>query len=199
MFQSIRTRQARTPSRDSATLETMRLFIGIGLPILVAEALAEAATRLVAPAAASKIRWTPPANMHVTLSFLGQVNEARRDVIEKALATIHAHRMKLALDGFGTFERAGVLYASVKPSSVLLALVEKVVAAMEGIGFARESRPYSPHVTLARTRDHLRLRSNHPEDPAFHQNFETSEFRLYQSVTLPGGAQYEVLRVFPLD
>jgi RNA 2',3'-cyclic 3'-phosphodiesterase len=177
----------------------MRLFIGIGLPASVAEALAESAVSLISPANATHLRWTPPANMHLTLSFLGQVHEARRDVIEQALAAIHARQMTLALDGFGTFDRAGVLYANVKPSPVLCSLAEQVIAAMETIGFAREKRPYSPHVTLARTRDRLRLRSNAPDNPAFHQTFDATEFGLYQSFTLPGGAQYEVLRAFPLD
>ena len=136
--------------------------------------------------------------MHVTLSFLGQVHEARLDVIQQALATIRAPHMKLALDGFGTFERAGVLYADVKPAPALLALAEDVVSAMQACGFPREDRPYSPHITLARTRDRLRLRSGAKDDPAFHAAFEAPEFRLYQSFTLPGGPRYHVLRSFPL-
>ncbi len=177
----------------------MRLFIGIGLPAPVAEALARSAGKLIPPAAASKLRWTPPANMHITLSFLGQVHDGRRDVIAQALAAIRAPRLQLELDGIGAFERVGVLFAGVKHTSALVGLAEQVIATMETCGFPREDRPYSPHVTLARTRDRLRLRSNPPDDPAFRQRFDATEFRLYQSLTLPGGAQYQVLRSFPLD
>ena len=177
----------------------MRLFIGIGLPTPVAEALAKSATSLVVPSSATRIRWTPPVNMHVTLSFLGQVHEARLDVIQQALATIRAPHMRLALEGFGTFDRAGVLYAGVKKSPALLALAEQVMAAMQAVGFPREDRPYSPHITLARSRDRLRLRSDAKDDPAFRAAFEASEFRLYQSFTLPEGPRYDVLRTFPLD
>ena len=177
----------------------MRLFIGIGFPALVAEALAKSARSLVPQSQSARIRWTPPANMHVTLSFLGQVHEARRGAIEQALAAIHASSLPIELHGIGSFERAGALFADVKKSPALLALAEQVIAAMEACGFAREDRPYSPHVTLARTRDRLRLRSEKSQDPAFHQSFDATEFRLYQSLTLPGGAQYEVLRAFPLD
>ena len=177
----------------------MRLFIGIGLPVPVAESLAKSAHSLIPSATASKPRWTPPANMHVTLSFLGQVHDARRDAIEQALAAIRAARLQLELDGIGVFERVGVLFAAVKHTPALLALAEKVFAAMEATGFPREDRPYSPHVTLARTRDRLRLRSNRPDDPAFRHRFDAMEFRLYQSLTLPGGAQYQVLRSFPLS
>ncbi|MBV8630471.1 MAG: RNA 2',3'-cyclic phosphodiesterase [Silvibacterium sp.] len=176
----------------------MRLFIGIGLPGSVAETLAKSATKLL-PSSASKLRWTPPANMHITLSFLGQVHEARRKVIEQALFRVRAPRMQLELAGIGVFERVGVLFAEVKHTPALLALGEQVAVAMERCGFAREDRSYSPHVTLARTRERLHLRPDAADDPAFHQTFEATDFRLYQSLTLPGGAQYNVLRSFPLD
>ena len=176
----------------------MRLFIGIGLPAPVADQLSQSARKLIRGSDA-KIRWTPSSNMHITLSFLGPVHDARLDVIQQVLATIRAPHLKLALDGFGTFDRVGVLYADVKKSPALLALAEHVMTAMQAIGFAREDRPYSPHITIGRTRDRLRLGTPPKDDSAFHQTFDATEFRLYQSLTLPGGAQYEVLRSFPLD
>ena len=175
----------------------MRLFIGIGLPAPIAEALAKSAVSLIPRASATKIRWTPPANMHVTLSFLGQVHEARLDVIQQALATVKAPRTTVELNGVDVFDRAGVLYANVRPAPALLALAEHVIAAMEACGFAREDRPYSPHITLARTRARLRLRSD-IDEPAFRASFEAREFRLYQSLTLPEGPRYEVLHAFAL-
>lgn len=177
----------------------MRLFIGIGLPAVLAEALAKSATNSVPKSQAAHMRWTPPTNLHVTLSFLGQVHEARREAIEQALTKVHAPSLRLELNGLGTFERVGVLFADVKHTPALIALADQVVATMESCGFPRESRPYSPHVTLARTRDRLRLRPDRHQAPAFHHSFEATEFRLYQSLTLPGGAQYQVLRSFPLD
>ena len=177
----------------------MRLFVAIGLPTPIAEALAQSARSLIQPSSDKKIRWTPPANMHVTLSFLGQVHEARLDIILQALATIRARRLQLRLSGFSTFERAGVLYADVKPSRALVAVAGQVAAAMEAVGFPREDRPYAPHITLARTRDRLRLRSDAEAGPDFHAAFDATEFRLYQSFTLPEGPHYEVLRSFPLD
>jgi len=177
----------------------MRLFTGIGLPPPVAEALAKSAPSLVLPASAAQIRWTPPDNMHLTLIFLGQVHPARLEVIEEALLAIHAPRLHIELIGIGTFDRAGVLFAGVTASPALLALAEQVIAAMEACGFTREERPYSPHITLARTRGRLHLRTAASDDPVFQQAFAVGEFRLYQSLTLPGGAQYEVLHAFPLN
>jgi len=176
----------------------MRLFIGIGVPARTAEALANAATTLVGASQATRMRWTPPANMHITLSFLGQVHEARRDAIEQTLARTRAPRLSIELNGVGAFERVGVIFVDVKHTAALLSLAEQVITTMQSCGFARESRPYSPHITLARTRDRYRLRSIESHDPVFYQSFDATEFRLYQSVTRPGGAQYEVLHSFPL-
>ena len=137
--------------------------------------------------------------MHITLSFLGQVHEARLDVIEQSLATIHARRMQLALDGFGTFERAGVLYREreahhprCSPSPNKSSPPWKPAASPAKTGPTRHTSPLPAPATA------LRLRSDAEDDPAFHQSFDATEFRLYQSLTLPGGAQYEVLRAFPL-
>ena len=81
----------------------MRLFVGIGLPESIAQALAGAACRSVslAPGSASRIRWTPPGSLHVTLSFLGQVEPARLEPIAAALAGVTASPLLLALDGLG--------------------------------------------------------------------------------------------------
>ena len=124
----------------------MRLFIGIGLPTPIAESLAQSARGLIRQTSDAKIRWTPPANMHITLSFLGQVHEARLDVIQRALATIGASHIKLALDGFGTFERTDVLYANIAPSPALAALAEQVVSAMQAMRISpRKPSLLAPH------------------------------------------------------
>lgn len=175
----------------------MRLFIGIGLPPELAHTLALAARDLIS---GNRIRWTPPENLHLTLSFLGQVAPGRIPTIEQALEGIHSPPLPLELDGAGAFPRAGILYVQVKPTPALLTLAEQVFLSMETCGFAREQRPYTPHITLARIKNigksgiHLREQ----QSPAFHQRFEARELRLYESLTLPEGAQYKVLHKVPL-
>lgn len=176
----------------------MRLFIGIGLPPGLAQTLTNAARKLLANH--SRIRWTPPENLHLTLSFLGQVAPDRIAQIEQALAGIHSPPLRLELDGAGAFPRAGILYAQIKPTPALLTLAEQTFLSMEACGFPREQRPYAPHITLARIKSsgksaiHLREQ----QSPAFHQRFEARELRLYESLTLPEGPQYKVLRAFLL-
>jgi RNA 2',3'-cyclic 3'-phosphodiesterase len=178
----------------------MRLFIGIGLPLSIAEALARATHSLLPPEreARAHIRLTRLQDMHVTLSFLGHVEPSLLEQIQQSLAAVHADRMRLELNGAGIFANGGILLAKVEPSPNLLSLAEQVLQAMEHCGFPREQRPFMPHVTLARSKGRIKLVSRQSRDPAFRQAFKAGEFCLYQSFTYPEGSQYQVLRAFPL-
>jgi RNA 2',3'-cyclic 3'-phosphodiesterase len=173
----------------------MRLFVGTGLPTKIGERLVRAAHGLL-PAEAGKstgVRWTRPGNLHLTLSFLGQVEPARLKPIQQSLAA----RLEIELGGVGAFP--GILHARVRPSAPLLAFAEQVIASMERCGFPREQRPFFPHVTLARTKRKISLQPSCGDDPAFRQAFAVDEFLLYQSLTGPEGSYYEVLAAFPLQ
>jgi 2'-5' RNA ligase len=178
----------------------MRLFIGIGLPPPISGFLSQAAHTLIAPEVKlrARITWTRPENMHVTISFLGQVEPSRLDDIQQSLATIRAAPLHLQLNGFGSFANAGILYAQVKPSTRLLGFAEQVFESMQACGFPREQRPYTPHITLARSKGRFRVLSRKVDDSVFRQAFEAHEFRLYESFTSPQGSYYEVRRAFPL-
>ena len=177
----------------------MRLFTAIGLPASVAEPLAQAAPKLL-PAArtATRIRWAPAANMHLTLSFLGSVDPARLEAIRQALGRVEGRPFRVLLQGVGLFAHAGVFLAKVELSAALLALAEKVAESLEAVDIPREARPYQPHITLARSKAMISLAPPMADHPAFHQSFEAVEFRLYESVTRPEGAHYQVLSAYPL-
>jgi 2'-5' RNA ligase len=102
--------------------------------------------------------WVPVENMHLTLAFLGAVDEQRVGEVSSALgrsvegiADVPAH-----LDGVGAFpsaRRARVLWAGLSdPVGGLAGLAESVLSSLEGVGFPRERRAFHPHVTLARLR-----------------------------------------------
>jgi 2'-5' RNA ligase len=176
----------------------MRLFIGIGVPRLVG-GLLERLTRTLLPleaATGARIRQTSPENMHITLSFLGSVEVSRLEEIQQSLAELRAGTLHLRIDGI--VANAGLLYARVKPSTALISFVEQVFRAMEHCGFSRDPRPYMPHVTLARSKQEIRLKSPTIPVLAFRQRFEVHKFRLYQSFTGPSGSRYKVLKEFPL-
>ncbi len=176
-------------------LSAMRLFIGIGVPNAVGERLSLAARSQDMP---QGTRWTPPSNMHVTLSFPGNVAQGLLEQIQRSLSAIRSDRFRVEITGLGVFANAGILMASVKPSTALVNLAERVNVAMERCGIPRELRAYTPHVTLARFKGRLSVQPSDKRDSAFFQAFEALEFRLYESFTRPEGAQYEVLNRFPL-
>jgi 2'-5' RNA ligase len=178
----------------------MRLFVGIGVQVAVSQRLANAARSLLPSGSTDgiRIRWTPASNMHITLSFLGQVDPGRLEQIQQGLAAIRAARLRLEMSGISVIPNAGILLASVKPTAALLTLAERISLAMQGCGIQRERRPFQPHITLARIKGQVLLQPNSGDDPSFRQVFQAGKFNLYESVTLPDGAQYHVLKAFAL-
>ena len=136
----------------------MRLFVAIALPGPVTGALEEA----VAPLrpAWPELRWTGRDAWHLTLSFLGEVDDRVAVKLERRLANAAARhpQLRLSLDGAGAFPstaRAQVLWAGVTGDRRGLArLAATVSAAARRAGVApSDGRHYQPHVTLARCRE----------------------------------------------
>lgn len=104
------------------------------------------------------VSWVAPDNLHLTLKFLGGVAPDRLAEIEVALARVArgARPFELAVRGLGAFptrSRPRVLWAGAAAGSETLSLLAKHVDdALAALGFEREARAYSPHVTLGRVR-----------------------------------------------
>jgi 2'-5' RNA ligase len=147
-----------------------------------------------------------PEGWHVTLQFLGAVADDRAACVYEQLRTVRAAPLPIRIEGVGFFERAGVFWAGVTLTPQLLALQQRVTAAMRNCGFIPEDRPYSPHITLARAKGRggaRALRSlktaveNHAPDLA--SEFIAEEFLLYESFPVPEGSRYEIRAHFPLN
>jgi RNA 2',3'-cyclic 3'-phosphodiesterase len=179
----------------------MRLFIGVPLSSIVDDELSSLVARL-RPRAGS-LRWTAPASWHVTLQFLGNSSPDQLACLEKRLAEIHHPSVPMQLPGIGFFDSAGVFYASVQLSPELISLQQKVLAATASCGYEPETRPFHPHMTLARAkgpagaRDLRALQSTLRAELAF-TAFIAREFLLYESHLGPTGARYDVRARFPL-
>jgi len=135
----------------------LRLFVAIELtPALTAE-LAALQSRL--RDAAPGLRWTRPEGTHCTLKFLGNLDATRAPAITRALSTVAPARYprELALGKPGVFDgRQGprVLWCGLTGDLGALADLAKAVdAAMTPLGFSPETRPFAPHLTLARFPD----------------------------------------------
>jgi RNA 2',3'-cyclic 3'-phosphodiesterase len=176
----------------------MRLFVGIPLTAAVIEELSAISMRLQAQA--DGLRWSAPESWHITLQFLGDTPQY--ECIVSRLRDLRSSAVPIQLEGLGFFDRAGVFFAGVNLTPELQALQQRVTGATGLCGFIPETRPYHPHITLARSKGKggrwLReLKSKIHRDPDF-SGFVADGFVLYESVPGPGGSRYEIRDRFTL-
>ncbi|MFN8722981.1 MAG: RNA 2',3'-cyclic phosphodiesterase [Rhodospirillales bacterium] len=125
----------------------IRAFVALDLPPAVKATLADL------QAGVAGARWTDPADLHLTLRFVGEVPEDRLEEVHLALDEIRAPAFDLTLEGVGQFgqgARSRLLWAGVAASPALAHLQAKVESAVVRAGEPAETRRFTPHVTLAR-------------------------------------------------
>jgi 2'-5' RNA ligase len=127
----------------------LRLFVGIEFPPELKLHLSLLCNGI------SGAKWVDPGNLHLTLRFIGEVDEGMAADIDEALARLRARRFTLLLAGTGVFggNRPHVLWAGVERDPELWALRDKIEQTLIRLGLEPEGRKFAPHVTLARLRD----------------------------------------------
>lgn len=165
----------------------LRLFVGITLP-------PETKLRLsLIAAGVPGARWVDPGNYHVTLRFIGEVDEGMAGDIDAALARIHAKPFEVVLTGVGQFSDR-MLWVGVEKNPALQHLRDKVESALVRLGLEPEARRYAPHVTLARLKgaSEARLQAYIREHALFRaEPFAVDRFSLIASYLTKSGAIYE--------
>ncbi len=153
------------------------------------------------------IRWVSPTNIHLTLKFLGEIEEIRTKDVIAACRDICSRNsaFSLALMGTGTFpgpKRPRVLWIGVGgETGHLYRLQRELELALEERGFPRDERAFSPHLTVGRLRSlHGSLR---PIDIFIHDEinsppFLVSELVVYKSLLFPRGPIYKAMARCPL-
>ncbi len=167
-----------------------RLFFALWPDREVQEALARQARRLVRKAG----RRIPPERIHMTLVFLGWVDPATRACLERAAGAVVVPPFELLVDRAGAFPRARVVWAGPGAAPAPLAALEEALrGAAARCGLETDPRPFVPHVTLARKAAPV------PAGPLPEPvRWPVADFALVRSRLRPGGAEYEVLRRWPL-
>jgi 2'-5' RNA ligase len=187
--------------------KSLRLFVALELPDDVRAALARLQDEL-RDAGAPKLRWVRPEGIHLTLKFLGSVEERRVAGIEKALdEAIEPFELALQPSHVGGFggRRLRVVWVGLDGDvERLAALAARVDEAMSSEGFERERRPFAGHLTLARVPDDAPseerarlvalIKAFEPEPLP---SMRLSEVSLMRSILSPTGARYERLASFP--
>jgi 2'-5' RNA ligase len=177
----------------------MRLFVALTLPESVRQRLSGLANGL--PGA----RWVKPENLHLTLRFLGEVDNVTAADVDDALAKIHSPGFDLSLNGIGHFgegRKLRALWVGVDASAELMRLQEKIEQALIRAGLPPEARKFKPHVTLARFKSHpgARLQAYLAEHNLLRAGpIAVQSFELYSSFTSADGAIYRVEASYPLE
>lgn len=148
-------------------------------------------------------RWVHPEDLHITLAFLGPVNDEKIEAIRESMMDI-AHDTKgfpLTLDCLGIFgnpQSPRVFWHGVEESVHLNALRERVYVACVKIGFELERRSFHPHITVARKwQGPAFMHDSSLQELARKETFKVEEMVLYQS-HLHKLPKYEKIGIFPL-
>jgi RNA 2',3'-cyclic 3'-phosphodiesterase len=167
----------------------MRLFTGIAPAPRVLDKLARVLKELrpLAP-----LNWSAVENLHITSKFIGQWPEERLTELESALENVNFGRaFDVAIARFGYFpnpHHPRAIFAGIQAGPALAELADRIDEALRPLGIAKEERPYTPHLTLARIKseDISALRQHIEKMTNFDfGTFQASEFHLYLSSRMP--------------
>jgi 2'-5' RNA ligase len=131
----------------------MRLFLALNLPPAERERIRRASGPL--RAAGLPVRWAETDALHLTLKFLGEVADARAADVRAAAARVAGdftgfdYELR-GLGGFPNLRAPRVVWVGVRAPPALPRLAAALDQAMAGLGFPREERPFSAHLTLGR-------------------------------------------------
>lgn len=176
-----------------------RAFVAIPMP-------EDAAARLAGLARGLAVgRRVPEENLHLTLSFLGDVTDEGLGELHDTLSGIRAAPVELRFEGLGLFgeDRPRALWAAVAGDPALLALQKQVERAARKAGLSPEARRFVPHVTLVRMKGRREdagplARFLADRGGASAPPLRAVAFSLMSSRLRPEGAEYEELARYPL-
>lgn len=174
-----------------------RLFTGIEIPSDLATDLSMLRGGL------SGARWIDAENYHLTLRFIGDIDDSTACDVHSILETIRHPPFTVTIEGLSSFGGAKprALVAKAKAATPLLELQARHESLMRRIGIAPEPRKFTPHVTLARLRaascagvaEYLSARGYF-----FSRRFEANRFVLFSARSSTGGGPYVVEAAYPL-
>jgi len=181
----------------------MRLFTGISIDPAVLTRIDSVVDRL---RPLVRIRWSPPANFHITTKFIGEWPEDRLEVLKDALSAVgRTGRTSVRIAGLGYMPSARhskILFAGIDGGEALPDLARRTDQALQPLGCALETRPFRPHLTLARMKSEeyreLRSHTANLKDIDF-GSFEASNFHLYLSQPGASGSVYTELATWSLS
>jgi 2'-5' RNA ligase len=187
----------------------VRLFVAVEIGETLSRQVAKvsrALQRRTADAAPrAKVTWIPTDRMHLTIRFIGEVDDGMASLVRQALETpLAVGPFGVTVCGVGTFPKSGtprVVWLGVTDGrNELLAIEREVTSRLISVGIPEENRAYSPHLTLARVRDPAGLKTARLVDGLTERRIGTSDIdtiTLFQSKLSPKGPTYTALLHVP--
>lgn len=176
---------------------SLRLFLAVPVPASIADRL------LTLEADVPGASWREAGHFHLTLRFIGEVDEAIARDIDLELGRIVAKPFEISLAGTGSFggREPTALWAGVDAPADLVRLAASCESAIRTAGLPPESRKYRPHVTVAYLRGTFDVEVAHfLQDTADFRSerFWVDHFCMYSSRATRSGSQYVEEAVYPL-
>jgi 2'-5' RNA ligase len=186
----------------------MRCFIAIHLPSSIQLQISDYIRDL--KKISSDVRWIKVENIHLTLKFLGEIDPTRVELIKQTLSPLSTEfsQFSINISGTGCFpnkKRPRVFWLGVEqgkenPLFNLHSWLDNKIAAL---GFEKENRRFSPHLTLGRVKgkdlvDFSDLFNYIEQVPFSPIDFQVEEILFMRSFLKPTGAEYQVIESYPL-
>lgn len=176
---------------------TRRLFIGIEPPADVRNTLLRLEYGL------EGIRWVPPESFHITLRFLGNVDEAALPELDFTLGNLHFPALTYSIDGIGYFKKGKYcthLWAGIAPEEDFMEFARSVNAVFDtGLTAKSFARHYKPHITLARPKNKaMKDITSFLEHNAIFKirDIPLTEFHVYESFLHQDGPEYQIIGTY---
>ena len=187
-------------------MSKIRAFIAIEIPGEIQDKIGELQNSL--KGIGGKINWTKPGNIHLTLKFLGDIDEDIIDEIavklQQAIQKVEGFKISVQGTGvFPNFKRPRVIWVAAKSEGDQLEkLAAQIEDCMKNFGFEKEHRRFSAHLTLGRVKDTKGIEPMMERLRSYEEfvagNFSVKEFYLIKSELHPAGSIYTPLKKIDL-
>jgi len=190
-------------------MSLLRTFIAVDIPPGIQKNIQHNVDNL-RRSIGNSIRWIPVHNIHLTLKFIGDVSQENVDILKEML---HAEAdsctaFDFTIGGLGSFpnsKRARVLFIGIQAPAELEALQRGIESAAARLGYESDPRPFSPHLTIGRVRDHVSASDQQKIRQILDETkidslgtARVDSVHLYKSELKPGGSVYTKLFSAPL-
>ena len=183
---------------QSAQPQADRLFVALEIPQDIKATLSDLQSSFPG------LRWTPTSNLHLTLRFIGLVQQSDVELIRQSLRLVKYNAFHLVVAGLGLFRRkaGGILWAGVRQEEALLQFKQQVDAVLRvSAGLHLEEASFTPHLTLSRLKTTIpqALKARVQEKAAEQFGaFHATSFTLFRSILRPAGAIHEPVERYPM-